>query len=86
MARLALGRIAVLQYVYPLTAILLDWAVYGRTLDAVQLAGVVLMALARLVLKTRHAADTATAPCSMAQAFEPHENSEVEHQHICLRA
>ncbi|RZJ59269.1 MAG: EamA family transporter [Acidovorax sp.] len=44
MARLALGRIAVLQFVYPLTAVLVDWAVYGRTLSAVQLAGVGLMA------------------------------------------
>jgi endonuclease/exonuclease/phosphatase (EEP) superfamily protein YafD len=34
----------VLQFVYPLTAVLVDWAVYGRTLAAVQLCGVVLMA------------------------------------------
>lgn len=53
MARLTLGRIAVLQYVYPLTAIVLDWAVYGRALDAVQLAGVGLMAGALLVVKVR---------------------------------
>lgn len=53
MARLTLGRIAVLQYVYPLTAIVLDWAVYGRGLDAVQLAGVGLMAGALLVVKAR---------------------------------
>jgi len=46
MARLGLGRIAVLQFVYPLTAVLVDWAVYGRTLSPVQLAGVVLMAAA----------------------------------------
>ena len=46
MARLALGRIAVLQFVYPLTAVLVDWAVYGRTLGPVQLGGVALMALA----------------------------------------
>ena len=46
MARLALGRIAVLQFVYPLTAVLVDWFVYGRTLGPVQLAGVALMALA----------------------------------------
>ncbi len=46
MARLALGRIAVLQFVYPLTAVLVDWAVYGRTLSPVQLAGVALMAFA----------------------------------------
>ena len=50
---LTLGRIAVLQYVYPLTAIVLDWAVYGRGLDAVQLAGVGLMAGALLVVKAR---------------------------------
>lgn len=53
MARLTLGRIAVLQYVYPLTAIVLDWVVYGRVLDAVQLAGVGLMAGALLVVKAR---------------------------------
>jgi drug/metabolite transporter (DMT)-like permease len=46
MARLTLGKIAVLQFVYPLTAVLVDWCVYGRTLGAVQLAGVALMALA----------------------------------------
>lgn len=46
MARLSLGKIAVLQFVYPLTAVLVDWGVYGRALDAVQLAGVALMALA----------------------------------------
>jgi drug/metabolite transporter (DMT)-like permease len=46
MARLALGKIAVLQFVYPLTAVLVDWSVYGRTLGTVQLAGVALMALA----------------------------------------
>ena len=46
MARLALGKIAVLQFVYPLTAVLVDRLLYGRTLSAVQIAGVVLMALA----------------------------------------
>ncbi|MFZ2856533.1 DMT family transporter [Acidovorax sp.] len=51
MARLGLGRIAVLQFVYPLTAVLVDWAVYGRTLTAVQLAGVGLMAAALWTLR-----------------------------------
>ncbi len=46
MARLALGHIAVLQFVYPITAVLVDWAVYGRTLSPVQLGGVGLMAVA----------------------------------------
>jgi len=44
MARLALGKVAVLQFVYPLTAVLVDWCVYGRSLNAVQTIGVVLMA------------------------------------------
>lgn len=51
MSRLGLGRIAVLQFVYPLTAVLVDWAVYGRTLNAVQLAGVALMAAALWTLR-----------------------------------
>ena len=53
MARLTLGRVAVLQYVYPLTAVLLDWVVYGRTLDIVQLAGVGLMGIALVAIKSR---------------------------------
>ena len=51
MARLGLGRIAVLQFVYPLTAVLVDWSVYGRTLSPVQLAGVGLMAAALWTLR-----------------------------------
>lgn len=51
MARLGLGRIAVLQFVYPLTAVLVDWAVYGRTLSPVQLAGVGVMAAALWTLR-----------------------------------
>jgi drug/metabolite transporter (DMT)-like permease len=46
MARLSTSRIALLQFVYPVAAILMDWAVYGRALSAVQLAGVALMAVA----------------------------------------
>lgn len=43
MARLATGRIAVLQFVYPATAVLVDWVVYGRALSALQMAGVALI-------------------------------------------
>ena len=46
MARLTLGKIAVLQFVYPLAAVLFDWGVYGTTLSIVQVAGVSLMGLA----------------------------------------
>jgi drug/metabolite transporter (DMT)-like permease len=46
MARLSAGRIALLQFVYPATAIVMDWAVYGRTLSAVQGLGVAMMAAA----------------------------------------
>ena len=38
MQRLEAGRIAVLQFVYPISAIVLDWAVYGRALSLVQLS------------------------------------------------
>lgn len=46
MARLPSGRIALLQFVYPAAAVLVDALVYGRTLGAAQFAGVALMAVA----------------------------------------
>jgi len=46
MARLATGRIAVLQFVYPATAVLVDWAVYGRALSPSQMLGIVLIGAA----------------------------------------
>jgi drug/metabolite transporter (DMT)-like permease len=46
MSRLSTSRIALLQFVYPFTAVLLDWAVYGRTLSGVQASGMGLMGLA----------------------------------------
>ena len=46
MARLSTQRIALLQFVYPAAALLMDWAVYGRALGALQWLGVGLMALA----------------------------------------
>jgi len=51
MARLSSGRIAVLQFVYPATAVAVDWAVYGRSLSALQMAGVALMAIALLSVR-----------------------------------
>jgi drug/metabolite transporter (DMT)-like permease len=51
MARLTAGNIAVLQFVYPVTAVLVDWAVYGRTLNRSQLLGVTLMALSLWVIR-----------------------------------
>lgn len=46
MARLPTARIAVLQFVYPGAAVIVDLAVYGRALSPVQTAGVLLMGLA----------------------------------------
>lgn len=46
MQRLDAGAIALLQFVYPISAIVLDGVVYGRRLDAVQWGGVVLMGAA----------------------------------------
>ena len=48
MARLSTGRIALLQFVYPAAAVLMDWLVYDRALGAVQAIGVALMAVALL--------------------------------------
>lgn len=46
MARLPAAQTAVLQFVYPAAAILVDWLVYDRALGAVQMAGVLLMGTA----------------------------------------
>lgn len=51
MARLPTARVAVLQFVYPGGAVLVDWLVYGRALDALQLAGMGLMGAALLSLR-----------------------------------
>lgn len=46
--KLRLPVIAVLQFIYPLTAVLVDWLVYGRTLTTAQSIGVALIVLASL--------------------------------------
>jgi drug/metabolite transporter (DMT)-like permease len=51
MARLGTGRIAVLQFVYPATAVIVDWLVYGRTLSPLQMTGVGLIGLALWTLR-----------------------------------
>lgn len=53
MARLGTHRIALLQFVYPAAAVLMDWAVYGRTLSPAQLAGVCLMAVAWVAVRRK---------------------------------
>ena len=45
-ARLPAGRIALLQFVYPAAAVLVDRVVYGRSLSVLQAAGVALMGAA----------------------------------------
>jgi drug/metabolite transporter (DMT)-like permease len=56
MARLSAGHIAALQFVYPMTAVLVDWLVYGRTLNGLQWVGVVLMAVSIGVVSRGHSA------------------------------
>lgn len=51
MSRLSTGRIALLQFVYPAMAVLVDWAVYGRALSLVQMLGVGLIGLALWTLR-----------------------------------
>ncbi len=48
-ARLPAGRMAVLQFVYPASAIAFDAVVYGRTLSASQLAGSALLVAGLMV-------------------------------------
>lgn len=48
-SRLPSGRIALLQFVYPLTAVIVDGVAYGRVLNHLQLFGFVLMVVALFV-------------------------------------
>ncbi len=51
LARLPAARAALLLFVYPATAVAVDWAVYGRALDGVQAAGVALIGAALWTLR-----------------------------------
>lgn len=51
-ARLGAGRVAALQFVYPATAVAVEWLVYGRALSASQLLGVVVMLVALVAVGT----------------------------------
>lgn len=51
--RLGTTRIALLQFVYPAAAVLMDWAVYRHALSALQLAGLVLMFVALTAVRNR---------------------------------
>ncbi|HEY8356565.1 MAG TPA: DMT family transporter [Ramlibacter sp.] len=51
MARLGTSRIALLQFVYPGMAVLVDWVVYGRALSPLQLAGIGLIGAALWTLR-----------------------------------
>lgn len=53
MSRLPTSRFAVLQFVYPVSAILVDWLVYHHALDGWQMTGIGLMGLALWSLR-RH--------------------------------
>ena len=55
-ARLGLGKVAVLQFVYPASAVGVDWLVYGRALSVGQLVGVLVMLVAMVVVGTQKAA------------------------------
>lgn len=52
MARLTAARIAVLQFVYPAVAIVIDWLYYGKRLGGAQLFGIAVMSIA--VLHAEH--------------------------------
>ena len=54
MAKLPAASIALLQFVYPAAALLMDWLVYGRALSSIQMVGVALMGLAMWWVRQPH--------------------------------
>jgi drug/metabolite transporter (DMT)-like permease len=64
MARLPAASIALLQFVYPAAALLMDWLVYGRALSGIQMVGVILMGLAMWWVRLPRAAVKPSKPKS----------------------
>ncbi|MFJ3235509.1 DMT family transporter [Streptomyces sp. NPDC086787] len=68
-ARLATAKIAVLAFVYPAVAMLMDWAVYGHRIGLVQALGVPLIVTASL--KVTLARRSAAGPAPQAAGPAP---------------
>jgi drug/metabolite transporter (DMT)-like permease len=64
MARLGAGQVALLQFVYPVTAVAMDAAVYGRLLTPLQACGLVLMVGALWVAMRPPRAEPARPPAA----------------------
>lgn len=69
-ARLATSKIAVLAFVYPAVAMVMDWAVYGHHIGLVQALGVPLIVTASLKVTLARRPVAAPAPRTAAHAPE----------------
>ncbi|SAL69629.1 integral membrane protein [Caballeronia arvi] len=64
MARMNTGRIAVLQFVYPAVAIVIDWWYFDQRLSSVQLAGIAVMSVAMWFAEGERRVNAAPVPPS----------------------
>ncbi|MFJ5308795.1 DMT family transporter [Streptomyces sp. NPDC088350] len=69
-AKLPTSKIAVLAFVYPAVAMVMDWAVYGHHIGLVQALGVPLIVLASLKVTLARTPASAPAPQTAAHAPE----------------
>ncbi|GAP53087.1 DMT family transporter [Streptomyces azureus] len=69
-AKLPTSKIAVLAFVYPAIAMVMDWAVYGHHIGLVQTLGVPLIVLASLRITLARPRVSASAPRTAARAPE----------------
>ncbi|MFD0316602.1 DMT family transporter [Streptomyces flavalbus] len=69
-AQLPVSKIAVLAFVYPAVAMVMDWAVYGHHIGLVQALGVPLIVLASLRVTLARRAASAPAPRTVARGPE----------------
>ncbi|MEU0006631.1 DMT family transporter [Streptomyces sp. NPDC006314] len=69
-ARLATAKIAVLAFVYPAVAMVMDWAVYGHHIGLVQALGVPLIVTASLKVTLARKSTSAPAPRTAGHAPE----------------
>jgi drug/metabolite transporter (DMT)-like permease len=69
-AKLPTSKIAVLAFVYPAVAMVMDWAVYGHHISVVQALGVPLIVLASLKVTLTRPRASAPAPRTVVRAPE----------------
>lgn len=68
---LSTGRIAILQFVYPAVAVVMDWLFLGETLSGIQMTGIVILSAAVWFAERGHQGAAAASDAGRSRAVIP---------------